>query len=183
MNSGCGALVLFLMGTCGTASVVGGIVGAINTDADAAKRAATRRIDQSLRTTPAQWQLRDRLILEAKRHGKIFSALELAAPPGGRPDYAASSLAGTDAVLELELTRVGTSGPGGGAPSQLYMEARARIIRVADGQELAMETFAIQGQRYTTRDWQANGGERLMQGFENAYERLAEKIYTTMVSR
>lgn len=178
VNSGCGALVLFLLGTCGTLSVVGGIAGALApTNAELAQHAAASSIDRALNTTPAQLQLRDRLIAEARRHGTTLAALELAPQPGGGYDYAAIRGLGIDTVLEVELTRVGTAGPGGGAPSQLYMEARVRLVRAATRQEVAVRDYRVAGASYSPWEWQANSGARLREGFQQAYDALAAKIY------
>lgn len=177
VNSGCGAMVLFLLGTCGTLSVVGGIAGAFTTDADLAQHAAASSIDRALNTTPAQIQLRDRLIAEARRHGTTLAALELAPQPGGGVDYAAIRGLGIDTVLEVELTRVGTAGPGGGAPSQLYMEARVRLVRAANRREVAVRDYRVTGASYSPWEWRANNGARLLEGFQQAYDALAAKIY------
>ena len=175
LNSGCGAMVLFLLGTCGTLSVVGGLVGALDPGADAGKHAAARSVDHALNVAPAQLQLRDRLIAEAGRHGVTLVAFELAPAPVG--DGVDRALPGIDIVLEAELTRVGTDGPGGSAPSQLYMEARTRLIRADDQRVLAVGEYRVEGRRYSSWEWQANGGAMLLEGFQQAYGALAEKIY------
>lgn len=177
VNSGCGALVLFLLGTCGTASVVGGIVGALSTEGDFARQAAASGIDRALNTAPAQRQLRDRILAVARRQGKPLSSLELEELPDGGHDYRGLQWLGIDTLLEVELTRVGTEGPGGNAPSQLYMEARVRMIRVADRKELSLAQYRVIGHRYSTWEWQANNGQRLLEGFQLAYDGLAERIY------
>lgn len=178
INSGCGALVLFLLGTCGTLSVVGGLAGALDTDADAGKRAAELSIDRALNTAPAQLQLRDRIVAEARRQGTTLAALDLAPRPGGEFDYGAIASLGIDTVLEVELTRVGTAGPGGNASSRLYMEAQARLVRVSDRVELASGQYRVQGPSYSAWEWRAEGGARLLDGFQKAYGGLAERIYT-----
>lgn len=177
MNSGCGALVLFLLGTCGTLGVVGGLAGALDTEADAGKRAAALSIDRALNTAPAQLQLRDRIVAAARRQGTTLAALDLAPQAGGEVDYGAIQSLGIDTVLEVELTRVGTAGPGGNAPSRLYMEARARLVRVSDRGELASGQYRVQGPSYSAWEWRAEGGARLLEGFQNAYGGLAERIY------
>lgn len=177
VNSGCGAMVLFLLGTCGTLSVVGGIAGALTTDTDSAQHAAASSIDRALSATPAQLQLRDRLIAKARRHGTTLAALEMTPQPGGGVDYAAIRGLGIDNVLEVELTRVGTAGSGDGALSQLYMEARVRHVRVADQRELGVRDYRVAGASYAPREWQANNGARLREGFQQAYEALAARIY------
>lgn len=183
MNSGCGALVLFLLGTCGTLGVVGGLVGALDTDADAGQRAATHGIDRALNTAPAQLQLRDRIVAEGRRQGTTLAALDSSLAFGGKVDYRAIQALGIDSVLEIELTRVGTAGPGGNAPSQLYMEARARLVRVADQAELAAGQYRVQGHRYAVWEWQANQGALLLDGFQNAYGGLAERIHDAYFKR
>lgn len=175
LNSGCGALVLFLLGTCGTLGVVGGIVGAF--DAESGEQLAAGNIGRALNTAPAQGQLRDRIVIEARRRSANLSTLELDSAPGAEPDYRVAGSFGVDTVLAVELTRVGTAGPGGSAPARLYMEARARLIRVADGAQLSTADYRVDGQSFSARQWQANRGALLLSGFEQAYAGLAEKIY------
>jgi hypothetical protein len=176
MNSGCGAMVLFLLGTCGTLSVVGGLASALDTDADVGKRAAADSIDRALNTAPAQLQLRDRIVAEAQRRGTTLAALDLPPASRGEVDYRAIRGLGIDSVLEVELTRVGTAGPGGNAPSRLYMEARARLVRVGDRVELARGQYRVQGPSYSAWEWRANRGSLLLDGFQKAYGGLAERI-------
>lgn len=173
VNSACGAYVLVLLGTCSTLGVVGGLIGSLSTDGDASRRAAAQGIDGVLLAAPAQNRLRDSLIESVRQHGVTLSAVEAAAVVG---DYRALAAADISTVIEVELLRVGTAGPGSGAPSRLYMEARARLVRVSDNAELASRRFTEYGPTYSAWEWRANGGERLIDGFQSTYDRLAGQI-------
>jgi hypothetical protein len=161
MNSGCAAAVLLLLGVCGTVSVFGGIAGAANTQGDAARQAAASGIAQALDTAPAQQRLRDRVVAVARARGADWQA--------------GSGTETTGLRLEVALLRVGTYGPGDGAPSRLRMEALVRLIG-RDGGEIALRRQAVDGASYSLAEWRFNRGARLLEGFDDAYERLARQI-------
>lgn len=179
VNSGCGAAVLFLLGVCGTASVVGGIAGAVNTEGDVARRAAASGIGRTLDTSSVQRDLRDRVVVAGKARDR---QLESFAATLEIPQAMAKLRAdGVDILLEVELVRVGTAGPGDGAPSRLFMESRARLMRVKDGRELAVGNYRVEGASYSLYEWRANRGNRLREGFSSAYDALAEKIVGSLI--
>lgn len=164
MNSGCAAAVLLLLGVCGTVSVFGGIAGAANTQGDAARQSAASGIAHALDTTPAQQRLRDRVVALARARGADW-----------RNDNGTDGAEATGWRLEVELLRVGTYGPGDGAPSRLRMEAQVRLLG-RDGGEIARRREVVDGASYSLAEWRFNRGARLLEGFDDAYERLARRI-------
>lgn len=104
--------------------------------------------------------------------------------PEARPDYAQLRAAGIDTVIETAIDEIGFDGcithnwecP----PPQvlvLYMRARARLVRVADGAVLFERPLEYRSGNHDLAYWLADGGRQLGEEFEQAYRALAESVY------
>lgn len=107
------------------------------------------------------------------------------------PDYAALRAAGVDTVLEVAITEIGfeSCGPefvrrlSSACPDDqsrrmvdLYLSARARLVRVADGEELFLRRFRYKSALREIPLWVARDGKLLAEEFAHAYRELAERV-------
>ncbi len=165
----CGVAVLVVLGICTTATAVGGVVGAAAAPGADAVASAETTLLGALDRRSVQESLRE----------QVDAALLAAGSSVARE--------GADTVLETTLTRVGTRRPGvfepgrGGVgidpPLLLYMEARARLVRISDSTTLSTTQYVYLGPRLRLADWSALGGTPLLSAMETGYELLASHIY------
>jgi hypothetical protein len=155
----CGALVVFWLGVCGAASVVGGVVGASTAQSAASVREAEDKLRAALDANAIQVSLRQQIEAAAQAHG---------AQPAARTD--------ADTLLEATLIKAGTVGGGLNQPIALLMEARVRLLRAADGAEVYRAQYVHLGPRLKLADWAGGDGTRLLRALNAGYEALAAHV-------
>lgn len=109
------------------------------------------------------------------------------------PDYSALRSAGIDTVVEIGVTQIGfvrcerdmlephddaTCPPESRDEPMvsLYMQARARLVRVSDGVAQADRTFRYSSPHRSFERWMADGGRLLVGEFDSAYRDLAGQV-------
>jgi hypothetical protein len=99
--------------------------------------------------------------------------VEVAARAHGAQPAARSE---ADTLIEVTLEKAGTAGAGINAPVGLYLAARVRALRAADGAELYRAQYAHHGPRLKLEDWAGGGGDRLLRALDAGYRTLAAHI-------
>lgn len=155
----CGGFFVLWLGFCGAASLVGGAVGASSAQSAAAVRSAEQKLRAALDANAIQESLRQQIEAAARAHG---------AQPAVRTD--------ADTLIEATLVKAGTGGAGIDAPIGLYMQARVRVLRAADGAELYRAQYVHHGARLKLAEWAGGGGERLLRALDAGYATLAAHI-------
>jgi len=155
----CGGFLVLWLGVCAGAALVGGAVGAGMAPDATTVREAEARMRAALDANAIQESLRQEVETAARARGS-------------RP----AERAGADTLIEVALTRAGTAGAGINAPVSLYLEARVRALRAADGAELYRAQYIHDGPRLKLDEWAAGGGERLLRALDAGYAALSAHI-------
>lgn len=108
-----------------------------------------------------------------------------------QPTYTQLHNTGIDSVLEVAITEIGfeSCGPefvrrlSSACPDDvrqrsvdLFLSARARLVRATDGKELFARSFRYKSALRAIPRWVANDGRLLAEEFDHAYRELAERI-------
>src|SRR5437867_7422997 len=139
----CGAAIVFGLGVAaagGTIGALGGTVyGAITAESGSKVDAAEAELKSAVIQADVQMMLRNH-VLEMVRDSPLnFVAVddENRGANGQPIDYQALASTGIDTVLEVSVLRIGLAGESGiNPPISLLMNARARLVRSADGIEM-----------------------------------------------
>lgn len=190
------APVIVISGALATAAVAA--TGAV-TGARAAVPAATaREIDATITAAVAKLDAQNALAEQLMTALQAEPWLRLAPRPvqgptraATSPDYAALRAAGVDTVLEVAITEIGFESCGpefvrrlssacpddqGRRMVDLYLSARARLVRVADGEELFLRRLRYKSALREIPLWVARDGQLLAEEFAHAYRELAERV-------
>ncbi len=180
-----------------------GAVVAIDAATQAVPQDKVREIEAAVRQSAAELDVqaalatRVRAVLDADRMAAL-SAAAVSGPADVRdtPRYAALKGRGVDTVFEIGVTDLLLAGcefqwagqrllaraelvpdqcPGGRANPAVYLslEVRARLVRVADGEELLARSLRYHGARRTVGEWMANGHALLREEVGRALARVA----------
>jgi hypothetical protein len=155
----CGGFLVFWLGVCGVAGLVGGGVGASMAPGAEAVREAEARMRAALDVNAIQESLRQQVEIAARSHGVLPASRERA-----------------ETLIEVTLTDAGTVGAGIDAPVGLRMNARVRALRAGDGAELYRAQYVHEGARLKLAEWAANDGARLLRALEAGYATLAAHV-------
>lgn len=175
----CGAGMVLWLGVCAVSSVVGGTVGATVSLSGEESRSAEQSMVSVLDANTIQDSLRLQVELAAEYAEYFLVPLSPQAMDKVRQqrDYRQLVAEGVDAVLEVSLTRVGTTNGGFDPPLQLYMESQVRLVSTADNHELMSEKYRYTGPSKRLEEWSANNAELLLRALETGYEALGTHIF------
>lgn len=178
----CGAAIILMLGMCGIAGMIGGVSGAVSAPSAEKVESAGDEMHAVTQARTIQESLRRQVATLALAYDvDMVSVPEKRACSASRSqDYSMLAADGVDTVLEVALTRVGTTGSGINAPVTLYMQAQARLVRVRDDAEIFSAEYVYQGQRLRLEEWSANQGQRLLQALEQGYAILGGHIYDSI---
>ena len=181
----CGTVLLFGLGVAaagGTVGALGGAVyGAVTAEPASRISAAESELKSAVVDLNVQETLRDHVLRTGRDRSSLnFVALDDRGPTAvGEPiDYRALASEGVDTVVEVSVPRIRLAGKAGiNPPVALFMTARARVIRTADGAELYAETFEYGGgSTYKFLEWAAAGGLAFRQEMDRGTRSLAGNI-------
>ena len=181
----CGTVLLFGLGVAaagGTVGALGGAVyGAVTAEPASRISAAESELKSAVVDLNVQETLRDHVLRTGRDRSSLnFVALDDRGPTAvGEPiDYRALASEGVDTVVEVSVPRIRLAGKAGiNPPVALFMTARARVIRTADGAELYAETFEYGGgSTYKFLEWAAAGGLAFRQEMDRGTRSLAGDI-------
>jgi len=176
----CGTVLLFGLGVAaagGTVGALGGAVyGAVTAEPASRISAAESELKSAVVDLNVQETLRDHVLRTGRDRSSLnFVALDDRGPTAvGEPiDYRALASEGVDTVVEVSVPRIRLAGKAGiNPPVALFMTARARVIRTADGAELYAETFEYGGgSTYKFLEWAAAGGLAFRQEMDRGTRR------------
>src|SRR5205809_819837 len=144
----CGAALVFGLGVAaagGTIGALGGTVyGAVTAESGSKVGAAQAELKSALIQADVQTMLRNH-VLEMVRDSQLnFVAVDDEdRGANGQPiDYKALASTSIDTVLQVSVPQLGLAGESGiNPPIKLFMTARARLVRTADGVEMYAEKF------------------------------------------
>lgn len=159
---------------------VGGAVYGLAAVAPEAEVSAAR---EAIENAMAQQRFHESLARRVREVGKARAARIALLPLA--PSRTSPSPPPAGARLRLELAvvsvRLGKK-PAVDPRLKLHMEARARLLRVADGKELYHSIFpysSAEGREF--RQWGACGAQALREELQRAYQALAEAIVQTVL--
>src|SRR5439155_882974 len=116
------------------------VYGAVTAESASKIDAAQAELKSAVMKPDIQMMLRDQVLQIVRDRGSLnFVAVDdqQGSANGERIDYQALASTGIDTVLEVSLLRLGLAGQSGiNPPVSLFMTARARLIRTADGAEM-----------------------------------------------
>lgn len=175
----CGVAFILILGVCGVASAVGGVVGAAKAPGAEEVSAAEATFAAALYAKPIQEALRGQTVAAALGKGASLRSVapEKAQAASQLRDYRSLADEGVDTVVEVALTKAGTAGSGFNEPLLLNMEARVRVIRTGDNAEIFATNFSHLGESLKLSEWLANQGAPLLRALEAGYESLGSHIY------
>lgn len=178
----CGAAAILVLGICGVATAIGGLAGAAAAPPASAVQQTEHDLAALIQAARVQETLARQVAVSALAQGKslVTPAPENAARARQTSDYAALVGDGVDTVLEVALTRAGTRGAGINSAVQLYMEARVRLLRVADNRELFSAEYEYQGNGLPLAEWSSGQGKALLDGLATGYVALADHIHDSV---
>jgi TonB family protein len=180
----CGMGVLFGLGVTAVGGTVGALGGAVYGAVIAESGSRIRAVENSVRSTGAvltvHESLRDELLRTAMARSSLtFVALDDHGPiaVGETIDYRPLASEGIDTIVEVSVPRIRLAGTDGiNPPVGLFMTARAKVIRTADGAELYAETFEYHSDVYKLVDWGADDGGVFRREVNQGVRVLAENI-------
>ena len=195
-TSGIGAAIVAITGVFVTAAAIveGGVEGANAAIPAGRAREVDAVIDAAVAQLDAQRSLGRQIdaLLAAEPWIKRASAgIDGPAAADDTPDYAGLRGTGVDTVLEIGVISIGIescapefirrmSTACAHDPKQprvdLFMQARARLVRVADGEALFVRTFRFKTPRRPVAPWIAQDGRLLAEEIARGYAELAERI-------
>jgi hypothetical protein len=164
-------------------AVGGAVYGLAAVAPEAEVSAAHEAIDEVLDDAMVQQRFHERLARRVEEVGRAravqITLLPLAtlrkspSPPGVGVKFRLEV-----AVISIKLGRKPAVDP----RLKLHMEARARLLRVADGREMYRSVFpysSAEGREF--RQWGAGGAQALREELQRAYQALAEAIVQTVL--
>src|SRR2546426_530869 len=180
----CGAVLAFGLGVAaagGTVGAPGGTgYGAVVAESGSKVDAAETELKSAVIQADVQTALRDHVLETVRdRSSQNFVAVDDQRPgaAGEGMDYRALASTGVDTALEVSVPRIGLAGqPGINPPVSLFMTARARLIRTADGVEIYAEKFEYRGPGALFLEWAAADAQMFRQEVGRGTRSLAEKI-------
>src|SRR5437867_2621792 len=181
----CGAVLAFGLGVAaagGTVGALGGTVyGAVVAESGSKVDAAETELKSAVIQADVQTALRDHVLETVRdRSSRNFVAVDDQRPgaAGEGMDYRALASKGVDTALEVSGPRIGLAGQSGiNPPVSLFMTARARLIRTADGAEMYAEKFDYRGgAAHKFLEWAADEGQVFRQEVDRGRRRLAGDI-------
>src|SRR5207249_8945927 len=180
----CGAALVFGLGVAaagGTIGALGGTVyGAVTAESGSKVDAAQAELKSALIQADVQMMLRNH-VLEMVRDSPLnFVAVDDEdRRANGQPiDYQALASTGVDTVLEVSVPRIGLAGESGiNPPISLLMNARARLVRTADGIEMYADKFDYRGDGASKfLEWAADEAQMFRQEIDRGTRSLAKDI-------
>ena len=181
----CGAALVFGLGVAaagGTIGALGGTVyGAVTAESGSKVGAAQAELKSALIQADVQTMLRDKVLEMVRDRSPLnFVAVDDEdRHANGQPiDYQALASTGVDTVLEVSVPRIGLAGESGiNPPISLLMNARARLVRTADGIEMYADKFDYRGDGASKfLEWAADEAQMFRQEIERGTRTLAEDI-------
>ena len=181
----CGAALVFGLGVAaagGTIGALGGTVyGAVTAESGSKVGAAQAELKSALIQADVQTMLRDKVLEMVRDRSPLnFVAVddENRGANGQPIDYQALASTGVDTVLEVSVPRIGLAGESGiNPPISLLMNARARLVRTADGIEMYADKFDYRGDGASKfLEWAADEAQMFRQEIERGTRTLAEDI-------
>lgn len=178
-GSMCGAAFILMLGICGVAGLVGGVVGAVT--APGADQIATSEslMARTFEVSAIQTSVRQAVEDAARAAGVKLTRLpeeEIRAVATHR-DYRLLAALGIDTVLETTLTKAGTSGSGLNDPSAAYMQVHVRLVETHSNAEKYSNDFMYHGRRLDLAGWSANQAKPLIDELNKGYRTLGTHIY------
>jgi len=190
------APVIVISGVLATAAVAA--TGAVSGARVAVPAETAREIDATITAAVANLDAQNALARQLMTVLRAEPWIHLAPNPvqgpsraAATPDYAALRAAGIDTVLEVSITEIGfeSCGPefvrrlSSACPEDrdkrtvdLYLSARARLVRVADGAEIFLRHLRYKSALREIALWVAKDGTLLAEEFGHAFRELAERV-------
>lgn len=180
-------------------AAVGAVTGTVEGALGTPSAAKVQQVEASLNSAVAKLDTQHALAAHVTTLAQRESWIRLRSANGAGPASAAASPAyadlrtdGIDTVLEIAVSEIGFEpAPCGRIPSPMlhnfcqgktqstmffYMEARARLVRVADGAELFVRQFRYWSPWREAARWEDNNGQLLAQEFDTAYGDISNRI-------
>lgn len=190
------APVIVLSGVLATAAVAA--TGAVSGAAVAVPAETARQVDAAIHAAVANMDAHAALARQLRAVLQAEPWIQLVpddvpgpSRPAAAPDYAALRASRTDTVLELAVTEIGFESCGpefvrrlssacpqdqGRRLVDLYLTVQARLVRVADGEQLFQRRFRYKSALREIPLWIAQDGRLLAEEFVHAYRELAERV-------
>jgi len=181
------------------AATVGGVAGAKAAVSPETAKLVESNISRAVAGLDTQNQLAGHVasLLEAESWIRLSSTRP--AGPGratAHPDYAQWRSAGIDTVLETAVTDIGFESCGSEMVRRLssgctearnkrmvdlFMSARARLVRVSDGTELFARELHYKSARREIPYWVEKDGQPIAEEIEYGYRELAERVRDELI--
>jgi hypothetical protein len=163
-------------------AVVGGIHGAAVAESSEKVETAEAVLMRAIEACMSQEIMSHDLCAVAKsRTGRSFIEIKDYGPsvPDEQPDY--SRLANNDiqTVIEITVLQYGLMKAPPlevNPPLSFFINARARVVKTADGSVLYSNTFKYKSTKLAQSDWAADNARRFRNKWENAFSILSERI-------
>ncbi len=173
-------------------AVGGALVGGGNSPAAEANRAAKEArapevkalrgiIEPALAALASERPLHARLLKQVASHtqGTVVRVTKAGpSSPRRRPRYKDLARKGIDTVLEVTVQRLDVS-----MGNAFVLTARARLIRLADREELYANTHTFDIGSRSVSEWTADGGDNLRAALVSGYEALAVEIANELFAK
>lgn len=178
-GSMCGGAYILMLGVCGIAGLVGGVVGTVT--APSTDQVTTREslMARTFEVRSIQTSVRQAVESAALAAGVKLTQLpeeEIRAVAINR-DYRSLTFLGIDTVLETVLTKAGTAGSGINDPSTVYMQVHVRLVDTRSNAEKYSNDFMYYGRRLDLAGWSANQAKPLIDELNKGYRTLGTHIY------
>lgn len=188
-GEGCGYIAVGVLAVAAASGSIGAVVGGVHGGIAAIPAGEAREIEEATRKLPTlkiQETMRDRILEDAGDRAECrIVFLPDAAPPSMDcvVDYRFLAERGIASVLEASVLAVGFRGEqwGSDPPLSVFLSARVRRYRTADGQMLEEKEFGYQGTQRKFAEWMADGAARTEEEFHRGYAYVSGKVVREML--
>lgn len=181
-GSFCGAALIILLGICGIAAAVGGIVGTVTTPSPATVITADTAFVRAADARSVQSGVQSAVTLTARNHGTklVDIPADAARDAALAGDYRSLVARGIDTVLETSVIEAGTVGGGINRPLMVRLTARVKVIDTGSNERVEERRYVFEGRRKPLDEWIANDGQSLVEDIARGYGALGELIHDDM---
>ena len=171
---------LFITGAFVVGGTVGGIKGALEAVPEEKSKQIEETVNNALEKLDVQGTIAEHVQIAGNNlTGYKYTILKGIGPRSQEetPYYQNLNLEDNDIILEVRVISLGFKGGKGSNPNiSAYMKVNARIINVADGEEIYSNIWSHVSKEHLLFVWVKNNAELLYGEFDKCYQGLAEDI-------
>ncbi|HEY6280524.1 MAG TPA: hypothetical protein VIW72_01850 [Burkholderiales bacterium] len=186
----CGVVALLQLLLMAAGATVGAIVGGVSGALEAEPAEKVEDTKAKAQAVFAELKFQESMREHVVKYAREEVAITVVAfaetgptSPDEQFNYQALASQKVDKILEVSVLSVGTEGGGflePDPPLSLVIRARARLVRVKDGQALTVLDYAFRSKAHKLSEWADNNLQRFNAALERGYQQIAEEVVDEM---